>query len=129
VVSAVDSDYFRDYLVSYCSPSRAGKRELRLEVTTKDAQGKLNVGSYQTEFDASGFGPGCNPLLAPHFVVAKAKDKDVARVATNSKPAAKPASTPAPENKDNNVKVSSATPEPKASATPIAEPPSGLGYE
>jgi hypothetical protein len=129
VVSAVDSDYFRDYLVSYCSPSRAGKRELRLEVTTKDAQGKLNVGSYETEFDASGFGPGCNPLLTPHFVVAKPKDKDVPRVATSSKPAAKPASPGAP---DNSVKVSSATPPPppKASATaPIAEPPSGLGYE
>ncbi len=127
VVSAVDGDYFRDYLVSYCSPSRAGKRELRLEVTTKDAQGKLNVGSYETEFDASGFGPGCDPLLTPHFVVAK--PKEAPRVATNSKPAAKPAS-PSPDNKDNNVKVSSVTPEPKASAAaPIAEPPSGLGYE
>ncbi len=129
LVTAIDGDHSRDYLVSYCSPSRAGKRELRLEVTTKDAQGKLNVGSYETEIDASGFGPGCNPLLTPHFVVAKAKDKDVTRIATNSKPAAKPASTPAPENKDHNVKVSSATAEPKASATPIAEPPSGLGYE
>ena len=127
VLSAVDSDYGRDYLVSYCSPSRAGKRELRLEVTTKDAQGKLNVGSYETEFDASGFGPGCNPLLAPHFVVAKPKDKDLPRVAANAKPPAKPASVGAP---DGNVKVSSATPEPKSSAAaPIAEPPSGLGYE
>jgi hypothetical protein len=130
VVSAVDGDYFRDYLVSYCSPSRAGKRELRLEVTTKDAQGKLNVGSYETEFDASGFGPGCDPLLTPHFVVAKPKDKETPRVATSGKPAAKAASPSSPDNKDNNVKVSSATPEPKASAaTPIAEPPSGLGYE
>ena len=127
VVSAVDGDYFRDYLVSYCSPSRAGKRELRLEVTTKDAQGKLNVGSYETEFDAAGFGPGCNPLLTPHFVVAKPNDKDAPRVAVSSKPTAKPAT---PETPDNNVKVSSATPQPKASAaTPIAEPPSGLGYE
>jgi hypothetical protein len=127
VISAVDSDASRDYLVSYCSPSRAGKRELRLEVTTKDAQGKLNMGSYETEFDATGFGPGCNPLLAPHFVVAKPKDKETARVAASTKPTAKPASPAAP---DNNVKVSSAMPEPKASATaPIAEPPSGLGYE
>jgi hypothetical protein len=88
------------------------------------------VGSYETEFDASGFGPGCDPLLTPHFVVAKPKDKEAPRVATNSRPAAKPASPSSPDNKDNNVKVSSATPEPKASAAaPIAEPPSGLGYE
>jgi len=57
VASSVDDDYFRNYLVSYCSPARAGKRELRLEVTTTDAQGNRSIGRYDTEFDASGFGP------------------------------------------------------------------------
>lgn len=135
---AVDDDYFRDYLVSYCSPSRAGMREVRLEVTTHDAQGKVSKGSYETEFDASGFGPGCSPQATPHFVLAaKPKPKEAPRVtvASNSRPAAKPA---APASADSNAKVSAATPEAKPAATPsgapsagtpIAEPPSGLGYE
>jgi hypothetical protein len=128
VSNAVDDDYFRDYLVTYCSPSRAGKREVRLEVTTHDAQGKPSRGSYETEFDAEGFGPGCNPDVTPHFVIAKPKPKESTRVA-KAKPTAKPvAATGTPA--DNSVKVFAATPEPKPSAAaPIAEPPSGLGYE
>jgi hypothetical protein len=129
VSSEVDDDYFRDYLVSYCSPSRAGTREVRLQVTTVDAEGKKNEGSYQTEFDATGFGPGCNPLAEPRFVVAKAKPKDTPRFAS-AKPSAKPASPPA--RSDNDAKVSSAAPAPApkpSAAAPIAEPPSGLGYE
>lgn len=146
VAKAVDDDYFRDYLVSYCSPSRAGTRQVRLEVTTHDAQGKTNRGSYQTEFDATGFGPGCSPEVTPHFVIAaKPKPKEAPRVAWNNKPSAKaaapaavtttPAATPAaPASSDNNAKVSSAAtaeakPATSASAAPIAEPPSGLGYE
>ncbi|HTA92671.1 MAG TPA: hypothetical protein VK745_24000, partial [Polyangiaceae bacterium] len=48
VASSVDDAYFRNYLVSYCSPARAGTRELRLEVTTRDEQGKKSIGSYDT---------------------------------------------------------------------------------
>jgi hypothetical protein len=137
VAGAVDDDYSRNYLVSYCSPSRAGTRELRLEVTTHDDQGKPSVGSYETEFDASGFGPGCSPQETPHFVVAKPKTKETPRFAASNKPpTTRPAATltsaaaalPAP--RDNDVKLSSAPSSPKASpSSPIADPPSGLGYE
>lgn len=130
VANAIDDDIFRSYLVSYCSPSRAGKRDMRLEVSTRDAKGTLSVGSYSTEFDASGFGPGCNPLAMPQFVVAKPKEP--AAVVMNSKPAAKtPAGKPpAARPADASEKVSSTTPDPKlATPTPIAEPPRGLGYE
>ncbi|HEY4103411.1 MAG TPA: hypothetical protein VGM44_05950 [Polyangiaceae bacterium] len=139
VASSVDDDYFRNYLVSYCSPARAGTRALRLEVTTTDAQGKKSVGRYDTEFDASGFGPGCSPLALPHFVIAKPNKDNGARLASNANPkpaaksgtpAAKPAPAPTPENSE---KVSAATPAPKpvasATAPAIAEPPSGMGYE
>ena len=138
VASAVDDDYFRNYLVSYCSPARAGTRELRLEVATTDEQGKKSIGRYETQFDASGFGPGCNPLSLPRFVVAKAKandnDNDGHVASGNSgSGAAKPAPKTAAPAPDNGEKVSStAAPAPKPSAsgsTPIAEPPSGLGYE
>jgi hypothetical protein len=131
VASSVDDDYFRNYLVSYCSPARAGTRELRLEVSTTDEQGKKSIGRYDTEFDASGFGPGCNPLALPHFVVAKAKDNG-ARVASNnsSNANARRAATKAAPATDSGVKVSSAAAPKGASGAPaIAEPPSGLGYE
>jgi len=142
VANAVDDELFRNYLVSYCSPGRAGKRELKLEVTSKDAQGKPSVGSYSTTFDAEGFGPGCDPSASPQFVVAKRKEATPSSkaVASNSKPVSgkgKPAAKEPKEPKEPREKVSATTPAAaagnpgngNAQAAPIAEPPSGLGYE
>src|SRR5262245_36092185 len=45
----------RYYLLSYCSPARAGHHQLRIEAITQDnAHGYL-----EDEFDASGFTPNC----------------------------------------------------------------------
>lgn len=137
VANAVDDELFRNYVVSYCSPSRAGKRDLKLEVTTRDAKGNTSVGSYSTTFDADGFGPGCDPGATPRFVVAKrqapAADTNKA-IAANAKP-----STPTKPNspaREPHEKPSAATAQASATpsrsespAAPIAEPPSGLGYE
>jgi len=129
VANAVDDDFFRNYLVSYCSPGRAGTRELRLEVKTQDAKGKENVGSYSTQFDADGFGPNCNSETAPHFVAAKPNEATKA-VATNSKLAKTKTPIAPAATRDSSEKISSAAAAPKASGqTPIADPPSGLGYE
>ncbi len=133
VARAVDDDYARDYLVSYCSPSRAGTHEVRLEVTTRDAKGKTSVGSYKTQFDAAGFGPGCDPVSDPRFVVAspKALPKTRERVANVNRPSPRPVGhAAAPGTTDRGVGPHLATPEASArSAAPVAEPPSGLGYE
>lgn len=60
------------YLLSYCSPSRAGKHELRIEAVFQDAQGKSEeTGSLRSDFDASGFAPGCDPNTPPAFDVTK----------------------------------------------------------
>ncbi len=60
------------YLLSYCSPSRAGKHEVRIEAVHKDAQGKAEeTGSLKSEFDATGFAPGCDPNTPPSFDVTK----------------------------------------------------------
>jgi len=60
------------YLLSYCSPSRAGKHEVRIEANTKDAKGNdERSGSVKSEFDATGFGPGCDPNTPPSFDVTK----------------------------------------------------------
>lgn len=85
------------YLLSYCSPSRAGKHEVRIEATLKagapaggveasagsapDSTGATasssakasgdRSGSMTSEFNAQGFGPGCDPNTPPRFDVTK----------------------------------------------------------
>lgn len=50
------------YLLSYCSPARAGTHEVTVEAVTEEASGSLTY-----EFDAEGFGPGCDPSQPPPF--------------------------------------------------------------
>jgi von Willebrand factor type A domain-containing protein len=60
------------YLLSYCSPARAGKHEVRIEAVVKEAQGKgEKTGSLVSGFDATGFAPGCDPSTPPSFDVTK----------------------------------------------------------
>jgi hypothetical protein len=54
------------YLLGYCSPARAGKHELRVEATHQGQTGSLTY-----EFDASGFGPNCDPAARPTFNVRR----------------------------------------------------------
>ena len=58
------------YLLGYCSPSRAGKHELRVETTHQGKSGSLTY-----EFDATGFGPACDPAARPSFNVRRPKAK------------------------------------------------------
>jgi hypothetical protein len=60
----------KHYLVSYCSPARAGMRRLRLEVSYLNKEGEEHHGDFETEFSAKGFGPGCNSQTTPHFTLA-----------------------------------------------------------
>lgn len=60
----------KHYLVSYCSPARAGSRKLRLEVSYTNKDGEEHHGDFETEFSARGFGPGCNPQTTPRFFLA-----------------------------------------------------------
>ena len=52
----------RFYLLSYCSPARAGEHE----VTVEAVHGEL-TGNATYRFDATGFGPRCNPSRPPPF--------------------------------------------------------------
>jgi von Willebrand factor type A domain-containing protein len=54
----------RFYLLSYCSPSRAGEHEVEVEALRGGARGRL---AYR--FNASGFGPSCDPNQRPAFDV------------------------------------------------------------
>lgn len=55
------------YLVTYCSPARAGRRSVRLVVEYTTLQGDEKSGSSTYEFDAKGFGPGCKSSSLPRF--------------------------------------------------------------
>ena len=50
------------YLLSYCSPARAGRHKLTVETQKGEDKGKLNY-----MFDAEGFAPGCDPYDTPNF--------------------------------------------------------------
>ncbi len=60
------------YLLSYCSPSRKGTHTVTIEAVEKDEKGKKkSSGKTEIEFDATGFGPDCDPNRAPKFDVSK----------------------------------------------------------
>ncbi len=56
----------RFYLLSYCTPARRGKHQVRIVANNKDPKGS---GSLEWEFNADGFGPppDCDPNLPPSF--------------------------------------------------------------
>lgn len=64
----------RFYLLSYCSPARAGKHTVTIEPYTADGL----TGRLHYEFDATGFGPECDPNRKPAFDVRNPGGRRVA---------------------------------------------------
>ncbi len=56
------------YLLSYCSPSRAGTRNLKVTVSVPVADGKDETDSFEVHFDATGFTAGCDSQKVPPLV-------------------------------------------------------------
>ena len=56
------------YLLSYCSPSRAGSRNLKVTVSVPVADGKDETDSFEVHFDATGFTAGCDSQKVPPLV-------------------------------------------------------------
>ena len=54
------------YLLSYCSPARAGEHEVRIEAKIVEGD-KERRGGLSTSFDAEGFDKGCDPNKLPKF--------------------------------------------------------------
>jgi hypothetical protein len=78
----------RFYLLSYCSPSRAGEHEVEVEAITGGASGRL---SYR--FNANGFGPNCDPRQRPAFDVHHPRPAPPPKIAERP-PAERPAESP-----------------------------------
>lgn len=121
--SKVNNDYQKYYLLSYCSPARKGQRALRVKVTMTDKQGDTHEGSYSTEFDSTGFGPGCNPQATPRFVTT-AKQEGGAKPAPAPSQAPEPGQTPA---KPDQTPAGPTTPPPHGDDEAVP-PPSKPGY-
>jgi hypothetical protein len=56
------------YLLSYCTPARAGEHKVKIEAKYKKKDEEAS-GTLEYEFDAEGFGPppDCNPDKKPTF--------------------------------------------------------------
>ena len=66
----IDASTKSYYLLSYCSPARAGKHVVRIEAVTK-VDGSEKSGSLKSDFDATGFTPECDPKTPPNFDMSK----------------------------------------------------------
>jgi hypothetical protein len=66
VAAQIEAAGRKFYLLSYCSPSRAGTHSLKVEAVTEGLSG-----SVEHTFNANGFGPKCNPNQQPKFSVGR----------------------------------------------------------
>jgi hypothetical protein len=104
--SRVLAQLAKHYLVSYCSPGRAGTRRLRLEVTHTNKDGNERHGDFETEFDARGFGPGCNPQQPPRLtLVPKTTRSSTPNQSAEPKPHKAPAEAPNEPGSDEDAPV------------------------
>ncbi|MCA9626802.1 MAG: VWA domain-containing protein [Myxococcales bacterium] len=110
-----------EYVISYCSPARAGKRFVRIEATTLRDETEYK-GNVEFEIDATGFGAGCNAARTPSFLSVTA--------AASTEPSAGPA--PAPSDATETRPPTSPPPDSPDPATPedgIVPPPDSPTYE
>lgn len=72
IAKRIESQMKAYYLLSYCSPSRAGEHEVQIEAIAPSEDGKSEVkGRLSQRFDAAGFGPNCDPNRPPKFDTSK----------------------------------------------------------
>jgi hypothetical protein len=72
IASRIDAATKSYYLLSYCSPARAFKHKVKIEAVVKDKDGSNeHTGSLESDFDATGFGTGCDPNQKPNFDISK----------------------------------------------------------
>ena len=75
VAARVTAERGGHYLLAYCSPSRFGRRDVRVEVSVPTAEGRERVASFGARFDATGFTTGCDAKAPPRFLVTLLLDR------------------------------------------------------
>lgn len=84
------------YLLSYCSPARAGERTLKVTVSVPVPDGKDETDSFDVKFDAAGFSSGCDSQKVPPLVPKNPpKSTSVKPAAASTSAPSKPSSSPA----------------------------------
>jgi hypothetical protein len=113
------------YLLSYCSPSRAGKHQVRIEAIARDAQGNNErTGSIDSDFDATGFSPGCDPNTPPSFDVTRGDTLAPPKASTSAPDSSKPKES----KKDSRPPARSPASQPPSQAPASPEsPPQATG--
>jgi uncharacterized protein YegL len=116
VGAKVDAKTRSFYLLSYCSPARAGKHQVRIQAEF-DRDGKSpETGSLESDFDATGFAPGCDPNTPPSFDVTKGDSLAV-------HPDTGDAGTSDKSDKGHDKRDAHAATRPTAAAPPKLPPP------
>ena len=95
----------RYYLLSYCSPSRAGEHDVQIQAVAHGTAGHLEY-----HFNAAGFGPNCDPNQRPAFDVRHPRNVPPDSVAPG------PAGAPPP------TRHASAAPSPSSSSSAPSKP-------
>jgi hypothetical protein len=89
IAARIEASSRKFYLLSYCSPSRAGKHEVEVQANGAGTSGRLKY-----QFDATGFGPNCDPNQKPAFDVRHPKAAPPPNVARVEEPPARSSSGP-----------------------------------
>ena len=91
VAARIEAASKRFYLLSYCSPSRAGEHDLEVEAIAGSRKGRL-----KHHFNAAGFGPNCDPNQRPAFDVHHPRIPVADAAVDRSPPPPPPARSPPP---------------------------------
>ncbi len=70
IARAIEGYSKRYYLLTYCTPARAGEHDLEIEAVSGDMTGRLSH-----HFKADGFGPNCDPYQKPAFDVRRPRQQ------------------------------------------------------
>ncbi len=120
VAAKIDAAAARFYLVSYCTPARAGVHDVRIQARSPDGL----MGDLTYKFNADGFGPGCDPSAPPGYDLARPPDASSPPTsppaeAKKKEPPKKAARKPRPTTPPDGA---SAPPAPAPAPPPAADP-------
>ncbi|MBK6697777.1 MAG: VWA domain-containing protein [Myxococcales bacterium] len=133
IATKVEAQTKSYYLLGYCSPARAGKHKVTVEAVLKSDKGAERTGRAEADFDAAGFGPGCDPKTPPTFDVTKGegaappapKEAQPAKDDAKDRPAKDGKDKPKPKAKPKNDGVNLPPPPPPSTTAPPPAKPDG----
>ena len=126
VATALIAKFRSYYLLSYCSPARAGIRRLSVDAMVTETDGTQKKGSWEMDFDSTGFEADCDPKATPRFgtvtaTAAPSIKRDSVEESKEPKPSP-PAASPATGEQTQTRKSRPPQPRNPAGPRPAADP-------